>query len=111
MTGFSSSFRAIGSGKTTPSSNSSRPTSPVSGIRWSYTTREAAAGEVDGKDYHFLDETAFRQMIDKNEFVEWAYVYGNLYGTPRKELTEQIKQGIDVSRNRRAGCPLGEKEV
>ena len=40
-------------------------------------------------------------MIDKNEFVEWAHVYGNLYGTPRKELTEQIEQGIDVPRNRR----------
>jgi guanylate kinase len=35
-------------------------------------------------------------MIDRNEFVEWARVYGNLYGTPRKALTDQLEQGIDV---------------
>jgi guanylate kinase len=40
-------------------------------------------------------------MIDRNEFIEWAHVYGNLYGTPRKELTEKMEQGIDVLRESR----------
>jgi guanylate kinase len=62
----------------------------------SYTTRKPRPGEVDGQDYYFLDETAFRQMIDRNEFVEWAHVYGNLYGTPRKVLSDKLEQGIDV---------------
>ena len=84
-----------GSGKTTLCK---QITANVPGL-WhsiSYTTRKPRPGEVDGQDYHFLDEPSFRQMIDRNEFVEWADVYGNLYGTPRKELTEKMEQGIDV---------------
>lgn len=72
-----------GSGKTTLCK---QITANVPGL-WhsvSYTTRKPRPGEVNGKDYHFLDEVAFRQMIDRNEFVEWAHVYGNLYGTPAK---------------------------
>ena len=84
-----------GSGKTTLCK---QITANVPGL-WhsiSYTTRKPRPGEVDGQDYHFLDEPAFRQMIDRNEFVEWAQVYGNLYGAPRKMLTEKMEQGIDV---------------
>src|SRR5574340_605152 len=62
----------------------------------SYTTRKPRPGEVEGQDYYFLDEATFRQMIDRNEFVEWAHVYGNLYGTPRKMLSDKLEQGIDV---------------
>jgi guanylate kinase len=62
----------------------------------SYTTRKPRPGEVEGQDYYFLDETTFRQMIDRNEFVEWAHVYGNLYGTPRKVLSDKLEQGTDV---------------
>ncbi len=62
----------------------------------SYTTRKPRPGEVDGQEYFFTDETTFRHMIDRNEFVEWAHVYGNLYGTPRKALTDKMEQGIDV---------------
>ncbi|GMV51600.1 MAG: hypothetical protein AMXMBFR67_31430 [Nitrospira sp.] len=62
----------------------------------SYTTRKPRPGEVDGQDYYFLDEASFRQMIDRNEFIEWAHVYGNLYGTPRKMLADKMEQGIDV---------------
>ncbi|MBX3237082.1 MAG: guanylate kinase [Nitrospiraceae bacterium] len=62
----------------------------------SYTTRKPRPGEVNGQEYFFTDETTFRQMIDRNEFVEWAHVYGNLYGTPRKALTDKMEQGIDV---------------
>ena len=62
----------------------------------SYTTRKPRPGEVDGQEYFYTDETTFRHMIDRNEFVEWAHVYGNLYGTPRKALTDKMEQGIDV---------------
>ena len=62
----------------------------------SYTTRKPRPGEREGEDYYFLDEASFRQMIDRNEFVEWAHVYGNLYGTHRKVLSDKLEQGIDV---------------
>ena len=62
----------------------------------SYTTRKPRLGEEHGREYYFIGEAAFREMIARNEFVEWAQVYGHLYGTPRKSLTEKIDQGIDV---------------
>ena len=62
----------------------------------SYTTRKPRSGEEHGREYFFIGEAEFQQMIDRNEFVEWARVYGNLYGTPRKSLTDRIEQGIDV---------------
>jgi guanylate kinase len=62
----------------------------------SYTTRKPRPGEEHGREYYFIGEQAFREMIARNEFVEWAHVYGHLYGTPRKSLTEKIDQGVDV---------------
>ena len=62
----------------------------------SYTTRQPRLGEEHGREYYFIDEQPFQEMINRNEFVEWARVYGNLYGTPWKSLTEKIDQGIDV---------------
>jgi guanylate kinase len=62
----------------------------------SYTTRTPRPGEEHGRDYYFIGEETFREMIARNEFVEWAQVYGHLYGTPRKSLTERIDEGIDV---------------
>ena len=62
----------------------------------SCTTRKPRPGEEHGREYYFIDEQPFQEMIDRNEFVEWARVYGNLYGTPWKSLTEKIDQGIDV---------------
>ena len=62
----------------------------------SYTTRTPRPGEAHGRDYYFIGEETFREMIARNEFVEWAQVYGHLYGTPRKSLTERIDEGIDV---------------
>ncbi|MBI3808730.1 MAG: guanylate kinase [Nitrospirae bacterium] len=62
----------------------------------SYTTRTPRPGETHGHDYFFIGEETFREMIARNEFVEWAHVYGHLYGTPWKSLTEKIDQGIDV---------------
>lgn len=62
----------------------------------SYTTRKPRSGEMHGREYYFIEEAPFREMIVRNEFVEWAQVYGHLYGTPWKSLTEKIDQGIDV---------------
>ncbi|HEY6261035.1 MAG TPA: guanylate kinase [Nitrospiraceae bacterium] len=62
----------------------------------SYTTRKPRPGEEHGRDYYFIEEPAFQEMVARNEFIEWAHVYGNLYGTPRKSLAERIDQGIDV---------------
>ncbi|NOQ82369.1 MAG: guanylate kinase [Myxococcales bacterium] len=52
----------------------------------SHTTRQPRVDEVDGQDYHFVDENAFRAIIDDNEFAEWAEVHGNLYGTSVTEI-------------------------
>jgi guanylate kinase len=52
----------------------------------SHTTRQPRVNEVDGQDYHFVDENAFRAIIDDNEFAEWAEVHGNLYGTSVTEI-------------------------
>ena len=62
----------------------------------SYTTRKPRSGEEHGREYFFTDEPTFQSMIDRHEFVEWARVYGHLYGTPRKTLADKIDQGIDV---------------
>ncbi|MDZ4732480.1 MAG: guanylate kinase [Nitrospirota bacterium] len=62
----------------------------------SYTTRKPRSGEAHGREYYFVEEQAFQEMIARNEFVEWAHVYGHLYGTPWKSLTEKIDQGVDV---------------
>jgi guanylate kinase len=72
--------------------------SALPNIRYSvsYTTRPQRATEVAAQHYHFIDQQAFRTMIGQDEFLEWAEVYGNLYGTPRGPLREWHEQGIDV---------------
>jgi guanylate kinase len=62
----------------------------------SFTTRKPRAGEVGGEDYTFVTEKRFRRMIEEGEFVEWAEVHGNLYGTSRKRLEQLIAAGHDV---------------
>jgi guanylate kinase len=62
----------------------------------SYTTRKPRPDEEHGHAYYFVGEQTFQEMIERNEFVEWAHVYGHLYGTPWKSLTEKIDLGIDV---------------
>lgn len=52
----------------------------------SHTTRSRRANEVEGKDYYFVSEEDFKDMIEKGEFVEWAEVYGNYYGTSKQEI-------------------------
>ncbi|MFY9269350.1 MAG: guanylate kinase [Candidatus Manganitrophaceae bacterium] len=62
----------------------------------SYSTRSPRPGEVHGKDYFFVDEATFRNMVDKGDFIEWAEVHGHLYGTSRECLMDWINRGIDV---------------
>jgi guanylate kinase len=60
------------------------------------TTRPKRPGEKDGIDYWFISEDKFHQMVKKNEFLEWARVYGNYYGVPKREIKEALKKGLDV---------------
>lgn len=62
-------------------------------ISVSATTRSPRPGEVHGQDYFFLSRTQFERMIANGEFLEWAEFAGNLYGTPRVAVEEQIRQG------------------
>ena len=62
----------------------------------SYTTRPRRATEVEAKHYHFVDQKTFRAMIEADGFLEWAEVYGHLYGTPRVPLRQWRQEGIDV---------------
>ena len=62
----------------------------------SHTTRLPRRGEVDGKDYHFLTRAAFKEMVAGKCFVEWAEVYGNLYGTNFSTLEKKISSGSDI---------------
>lgn len=62
----------------------------------SCTTRQRRSGEEDGRDYVFVSEERFRAMVDADEFLEWAPVHGNLYGTPRQELARIHDLGHDA---------------
>lgn len=62
----------------------------------SYTTREPRPGEVDGTDYFFISKDKFREMINADEFVEHAEVFGNFYGTPRAFVEENLSAEKDV---------------
>lgn len=62
----------------------------------SCTTRPKRPNEVEGRDYFFVDERTFLDMVRKDEFLEWAVVHGHYYGTPRKFVEEQIQKGINV---------------
>jgi guanylate kinase len=59
----------------------------------SATTRAPRTGEVDGRDYRFLDKTRFRKEIERGAFIEWAEVHGNLYGTPREPMERALAAG------------------
>ena len=62
----------------------------------SYTTRPMRPGEVDGVDYHFVDLEKFREMVSNNEFLEWAHVFDQRYGTPREGVNKILASGRDV---------------
>ena len=60
------------------------------------TTRERRDDEVDGEHYFFYSEAGFRRMIADGELMEWAEVYGKLYGVPRRQIAEALESGVDV---------------
>ena len=62
----------------------------------SHTTRPARGGEVDGKNYHFVSDDGFSQMIDDAAFLEHANVFGKRYGTSKAEVANKREQGQDV---------------
>lgn len=59
----------------------------------SATTRAKTDADVDGVDYHFVSEEQFQQMVERDEFLEYAGVYGKRYGTPRAWVFEQLRRG------------------
>ena len=62
----------------------------------SATTRQPRAGEVDGKNYYFMDKADFEQKIAEGGFLEYANVYGNYYGTPLGKIEERLAKGEDI---------------
>ncbi|WP_242414393.1 guanylate kinase [Sphingomonas panni] len=62
----------------------------------SATTRAPRPGETDGKEYHFVDLEEFRRMVADHEFLEWAHVFDNRYGTPRAPVEAMLSAGKDV---------------
>ncbi len=62
----------------------------------SYTSRQMRIGEADGVDYNFITRTRFEQMIGADDFLEWAEVFGNLYGTCARDAERDLAAGRDV---------------
>jgi guanylate kinase len=62
----------------------------------SVTTRPKRRGEVNGRDYHFIDQARFDDMVVHGELLEWAEVFGYRYGTPRRPVTNALQAGRDV---------------
>jgi guanylate kinase len=62
----------------------------------SYTTRKIRKSEIDGKDYFFTSREHFESMISKDQFIEYQSVYGNLYGSTRENVLNQLDEGYDV---------------
>jgi len=102
-----------GSGKSTLVS---RLITNVTGLMFSisYTTRPPRGAEVQGRSYHYISRTEFEAMVGRGEFLEWADVYGNYYGTHRRILEEARAQGkdlvldIDVQGARQLECQIPE---
>ena len=70
----------------------------MTGLRMSVsaTTRPMRPGEVDGKDYQFVDQARFEEMVKRDELLEWATVFDNRYGTPRAPVEAALSAGQDV---------------
>jgi guanylate kinase len=62
----------------------------------SHTTRSPRAGEVDGREYHFVDRRTFEAMLERGEFLESAEVHGNRYGTSQRWIEEARAKGLDI---------------
>jgi guanylate kinase len=72
--------------------------SDIPDLVWSVscTTRPIRTGEVHGKDYYFIKEESFKKQIEQNEFIEWAKVHSNYYGTSKRFVSEGLQKGWDM---------------
>jgi guanylate kinase len=84
-----------GAGKTTLS-RKLLEADPAVELSVSVTTREQRPGEIDGRDYHFIDAARFDAMVKGGELLEWAQVFGHRYGTPRAPVEIALANGHDV---------------
>jgi guanylate kinase len=84
-----------GTGKTTVAERLVQ-TVPDLKLSRSYTSRAARAGEADGVDYNFISRARFEQMVAENAFLEWADVFGNLYGTSASDTDRSLREGRDL---------------
>jgi|SRR5215471_13055163 guanylate kinase len=84
-----------GAGKTTLSRKLLEADSSVT-LSVSVTTRPPRPGEVDGRDYHFIDAKRFEEMVARGELLEWARVFDHCYGTPRAPAAGALAAGHDV---------------
>ena len=62
----------------------------------SHTTRKPRKGEIDGENYHFVSNETFEQMISNNDFLEYAEVFGNMYGTAKTNIYEKLDSDINI---------------
>ena len=81
-----------GTGKTTIAKKLKEQVKEIEVIT-TYTTRKPRPEEKDGRDYRFVQQDEFKKMVEGGEFAEWATVYGNYYGTPKKEMSSAVKKG------------------
>jgi guanylate kinase len=84
-----------GAGKTTLSRRL-LDSDPGIDLSVSVTTRAQRSGEIDKRDYHFIDRTQFDSMVKSGDLLEWAEVFGNCYGTPRQPVDAALAAGRDV---------------
>ena len=84
-----------GAGKTTLS-RKLLEADPAVELSVSVTTRKQRPGEIDGRDYHFIDAARFEAMVERGELLESAQVFGNRYGTPRAPVEAALANGHDV---------------
>jgi guanylate kinase len=84
-----------GAGKTTLSRMLLRADCKVE-LSVSVTTRPKRRGEIDGRDYHFIDRGRFAAMVKSGDLLEWAEVFGHRYGTPRQPVIKALRAGRDV---------------
>ena len=84
-----------GAGKSTIARNLLRDERDLS-LSVSVTTRERRGSEIDGKDYHFIEEREFKRMRDDGRLLEWAEVHGNLYATPLEPVQDAMAEGLDM---------------
>jgi guanylate kinase len=84
-----------GAGKTTLSRKLLQDDNNID-LSVSVTTRKPRPGEIDGHDYHFVSSKTFSKMVEKGDLLEWAEVFGNRYGTPKRPVMKSLKGGRDI---------------